>query len=149
MKKVLSVVLLAVMLTALCAPALAATTKLPKGVNPQQMGHPAYLAWLYGERRAKQIIKDYGTPQTAPSTSSSGLLPVDDNDKRNGSVSNPYIIGATPASKYFIGCYVTTLNMLYKVYAITPQTSGLTLLSVYLCDSNGVADTSKSFSIYA
>lgn len=146
MKRMLTIALLIALLTAICAPALAATTKFPKGVDPQQAGHPAHLVAVYGERKAKQILSSYGTPQLYSVSSNDGLLPVDGD--RDGSLTRPFILGATPASKYFVGCYLVTMTILYKVHAISTVSATLTQLSVYLCNSAGVADTSKTYTMY-
>lgn len=134
MKRGLSMLLLLVLVLSVCTTALAARPKLPDNVNPKQLGHPGYLSWLYGEKRAKQILKDYGAPQLYES---GNLLVIDDNDTRDGSLSHPFVFAATAAGRYYVGAYVTTMNIIYKIQSIE-SSAGRTMLRAYECNSNGV-----------
>lgn len=135
--------LLLVLVLGVCTTALAARPKLPDNVNPKQLGHPGYLSWLYGEKRAKQILKDYGAPQNYES---GDLLVIDDNATRDGSLSHPFVFAATAASRYYVGAYVTTMNIIYKVQSIETASSR-TVLWVYECNSSGVVISNQLHSL--
>lgn len=74
MKKIVATALAFLLTAAASGPALA--NKIPTNqVNPQQRGHVAYLESLYGEKKAKEIIKDYGRVQQPPHAAKYQYMP--------------------------------------------------------------------------
>lgn len=60
MKKLLAAALALAVMLSIGMTALAADGIPTLQINPQQRGHIAYLESLYGERKAKKIVSDYG-----------------------------------------------------------------------------------------
>lgn len=134
MKKAIATLLLAAMMMSLCAGALAAKETLPANVNPQQMGHVRFLIWEYGETKAKEILKSYGTASIV----SGGYLPVDDQG-RDGSLEKPYIFGSVSSALLVRGVYFTMLDILYWV-SEQATVNGVKMLVAYKASAAGVPD---------
>lgn len=128
MKKLLALLMTLCLLTLFGATALAQT--IPSSVNPQQMGHPAYLESVYGKRKADQIIKDYGPPSTTHVPD-----PVDPWN-RDGSLSKPFVYGVTSAYRFVPGCYFTSMGILCRMIEYTTY-NGRAAMYAYVCNADG------------
>lgn len=73
MKRIITMMLVAVLAIAVAVPALA--TSVPNQVNPQQMGYPAYLEAVHGKEEAQRILKEIHSPKVPYTTTTTPIFP--------------------------------------------------------------------------
>lgn len=136
MKKLLTVAVALLLALSMSATAMAVEGIPGLNVNPQQMGHIAFLEAEYGTRRAKKILDSYQKPD---SDLPEGLIPEPENPL-NGSIEIPQ-----PGSqvvdlhKLRVGDYFTMHGRRYIVGRITFVGPSPVLVG-FPIDANGVAN---------